>query len=290
MPRPPVVRPLTEADVAGAFDVSTTAFDALDAANHRPSEPLTPERIEQGRARIAHLLETDPGGSWVAAHGSAIVGIALAIRREQIWGLSLLTVHPRFQSLGLGRRLLDAALGYGTDCRGGIILSSDDPRAVRRYARAGFSLLPAVRAVGEVRAALEPTEEVRPATLADLELCAAASRAVRGAAHTPDVRFALDRGFGVLVCEHPGGVGFAMQRNGTPVLLAATGSEVAADLLRACLASGAARVGVYYVTHAQPWAIDVILDAGLSVEPQGPVFVRGDVGPMSPYLPSGAFL
>jgi len=290
MPKPPVVRPLAEADVAAAFDVSTTAFDALDSANHRPSDPVDDEGTRRGRARIAHLLDTDPGGSWVAADGGAVVGIALALRREDLWGLSLLTVHPRFQSIGLGRQLLDVALRYGEGCGGGLILSSVDPRAIRRYGRAGFSLLPCVRAVGEVRAALEPTQEVRPATVSDLELCAEASRAVRRAAHTADIRFALNQGFSVLVSEQSSGVGFAVHRHGSAVLLAATRPEIAADLLRACLAAGTARVGAYYVTHAQPWAIDVVLDAGLSIEPHGPVFARGDVGPLAPYLPSGAFL
>ena len=113
---------------------------------------------------------------------------------------------------------------------------------------------------------------------------------MRGAAHTADVRFALEHGYAVLVSEQPTGVGFAVHSYGTPVLLAATRPAIAADLLRACLAAGPAKLGVYYVTHAQPWAIDVILDAGLSIEPHGPVFVRGDVGPMTPYLPSPAFL
>ena len=290
MPGSPVVRPLAETDVAAAFEVSTTVFDALDSTHHRSSEPITEARTEQGRARIAHLLGTDPGGSWVADDGGAVVGIALALRREDLWGLSLLTVLPQFQSIGLGRRLLDVALGYGQDCRGGIILSSDDPRAIRRYARAGFSLLPCVRAVGEVRPGLEPAGAVRPATVSDLDLCAEASRAVRGAAHTADIGFALSRGFSVLVAEQPAGVGFAVHRDGTVVLLAATDADVAADLLRACLTAGPATVGVSYVTHAQPWAIDVVVDAGLSIQPHGPVFVRGDVGPMTPYVPSGAFL
>jgi hypothetical protein len=32
------------------------------------------------------------------------------------------------------------------------------------------------------------------------------------------------------------------------------------------------------------------LEAGLSLNTDGPVFVRGEVGPMAPYLPSGAYL
>ena len=33
-----------------------------------------------------------------------------------------------------------------------------------------------------------------------------------------------------------------------------------------------------------------MLDAGLALKPGGAVFVRGDVGPFAPYLPSGAYL
>jgi hypothetical protein len=33
-----------------------------------------------------------------------------------------------------------------------------------------------------------------------------------------------------------------------------------------------------------------VLDAGLSLTNDGAVFVRGDVGPFRPYLPSGAYL
>ncbi len=33
-----------------------------------------------------------------------------------------------------------------------------------------------------------------------------------------------------------------------------------------------------------------MLDAGLVLKPGGAVFVRGDVGPFTPYLPSGAYL
>jgi hypothetical protein len=29
---------------------------------------------------------------------------------------------------------------------------------------------------------------------------------------------------------------------------------------------------------------------GLALTPDGPIFTRGDVGPLAPYLPSGAYL
>jgi hypothetical protein len=36
--------------------------------------------------------------------------------------------------------------------------------------------------------------------------------------------------------------------------------------------------------------VQACLRAGLALSPDGPVYVRGDVGPLAPYLPSGAYL
>ena len=45
------------------------------------------------------------------------------------------------------------------------------------------------------------------------------------------------------------------------------------------------------MTGAQQWAIDVCMEAKLDVQvATGVVFLGGDVGPFSPYIPSGAFL
>jgi hypothetical protein len=48
-----------------------------------------------------------------------------------------------------------------------------------------------------------------------------------------------------------------------------------------------ATVSVDFLTAAQRWAVPVLLDAGLLLSPDGPVFLRGDVGPFAPYVPSG---
>jgi len=59
--------------------------------------------------RYRHLVTTDPEGAWVAEHEGAIVGCALALRREDVWGLSLLIVRPDLQSSGTGGALLRRA-------------------------------------------------------------------------------------------------------------------------------------------------------------------------------------
>jgi hypothetical protein len=45
-----------------------------------------------------------------------------------------------------------------------------------------------------------------------------------------------------------------------------------------------------FLTAEQGWAVDVVLSTGLVLSSDGPVFVRGDVGLMHPYVPSGAYL
>ena len=45
-----------------------------------------------------------------------------------------------------------------------------------------------------------------------------------------------------------------------------------------------------FITQGNDWAVALALDAGLSLTPDGPTFVRGELGPLAPYLPSGAYL
>jgi hypothetical protein len=47
---------------------------------------------------------------------------------------------------------------------------------------------------------------------------------------------------------------------------------------------------VEYLTGDQGWAVDVAVELGLDIAPGGPVFVRGELGPLHPYVPSGAYL
>src|SRR5829696_1959764 len=97
MPAPAdaLIRPMRPGDAADAAEVSRVAF-----AEMYPEE-LTPEqeagRITSGIARTAHLQRTDPNGCWVAEVDGRVVGVALGILREGIWGLSLFVLLPAFQ-------------------------------------------------------------------------------------------------------------------------------------------------------------------------------------------------
>ena len=285
------IRPLLAGDVVA---VAATARLALEQFTPEPAGAEEEAiRTAGAQARIAHLQRTDPGGCWVAEHGDEVVGGAVAILRDALWGLSLLVVAPPWQGLGIGTRLYDLARDYGADAPDGMILSSAHPAAMRRYARSpGHRLLPAVTLSGAWDPSRAPAAlRCRPGDLAaDAETIEAASRHVRGASHMCDLPTLLERpGLTLLVVE---GGGFAFARDGSPWLLAALDDAAAEDLLWGCFASGPRGGTVHcdFVTAPNQWAIRAGLDAGLSITPDGPIVVRGDPGPLAPYLPSGAYL
>ena len=147
-------------------------------------------------------------------------------------------------------------------------------------------LATSARAVAAPMPRPPPAPGVREARWpADRDLVDATSRAVRGAAHGHDIDFMLAHGRRLLV--HDGG-GFAVYFQERLMLLAATDERVAAELLETVLSD--AEPAVEFLDAQQDWAMDVVLAAGLTLTPSGATCVRGAVGPMRPYIPSGAYL
>lgn len=286
------IRPMRAGDAAVAAAVGRTAFEALYPENAAGPEEAA-SRVAQATARAAHLQQTDPEGCWVAEVDGEVVGTALGLVREGVWGFSLFALLPAFQGQGIGSRLYAPALAYGAREPGGIILSSSHPAAMRRYARSpGYELRPAVGLAGAWDPRRVPARlRCRPGTLAeDLPTIDAASRHVRGASHAVDLPTLLARPRAeLLVVEDDG---FAVAIDGSPYLLAARTETAAEDLLWGAMTSGprGGSVSVSFVTAENQWAIRVGLEAGLALSPDGPTLVRGRLGPMAPYLPSGAYL
>jgi GNAT superfamily N-acetyltransferase len=287
MPAMPELRRMRAQDVTAVDNLSKETFEDL---SRRRNEPVAPRgEPELAYVRLRHLLATDPGGCWVAeGDDGALAGVAIALVREGVWGLSLLAVRPGRQSSGLGRVLLDRALAYGDDVRGGIILASSDPRALRVYARAGFELHPTVDAAGVPRD-VEPAPEVRPFADADHAMAAAVDRAVRGAAHGADLDALAEARCERLVFPERG---YAVHRGGELMVLAAADDEAAAALLRTVLARTPAgsKAAIEAITAAQQWAVGVVVEAGLELHSGGAIFLRGDTGAFRPYLPGGMYL
>lgn len=290
------VRPMRLEDSTAVEQLSDEAFHDLMVRTRRAGWPEPERRSATASARWAawarHLVRTDPGGCWVAEDDSGIIGAVAAIRRDTTWILSSFFVRPGLQGRGVGRQLLDAALSHGKGCLRGLIASSDDPAAARRYRAAGFTLHPTMLLRGRVnRAALPVVERVREGTLGDVDLMNSVDRRVRDAAHGADHEV-MAAEFRIVVADRTTGQGYAYLRaDGSPYLLAATNRRTAADLLWEALAATSPDdvVEVPHVTAVNEWAVDVGMTAGLELHTYGYLAVRHTKPPM-PYLHSGRFL
>lgn len=282
------VRPLHARDIPAAQLLS---YEVLREAGTRYGWHMADvddaARI-RGERRLAHCLTHDPSGAFVAEHESEVVGVAVATRRERLWFLSLLTVDTRLQGRGIGRRLLTATLT--TFAEAGLICASDDPKALRRYRAAGFSLLPCYEARGPLdRKRVQAGDGVRPGSFEQhRDLVEEVARGQRGAPHGVDLDFSAASDRSLFVTDSGAGRGYAICSSSGPLALGATTADAATRLLWTALASATdQRVEVSWLSHDQQWALDVVTAAGLSLRPTGSRCVRGPVGPMSPYLPSG---
>ena len=281
---------MSAGDVPAAVEAWVAADIDMRRRERLPDIAWDRREITRTEGRTAYFLQTDPAGSWVVEVDGAVAGLAQAHRREGLWILSHLFVAPEAQGHGAGRELLDRTLDYGSPDDPGLIISSRDPRAIRRYAATGFALHPTVVAWGKVqRDRLSPPPDVRPGDAADLQLAAAVDRHLRGAARIAELELCLAEGDRMLVVPERG---YALVRGTRVVSVAALDEDVGRQLLKAGLLEAAqddsAPAEVSRMTAAQNWAMEVALDAGLELHPHGPIFVRGRPGPLAPYLPDGA--
>ena len=286
-----VVRPMRLEDVEVAEQISAEAFLQVDRATRRATDP-EPERRPAARSqrwidRTSSLLATDGPGCWVADLDGRTVGMATSLRRETLWALATFAVLPDAQG-GIGRPLLEAALQHSVGCLRGMLSSSSDPRAVRRYLAAGFDLHPQMVMTGQVdRSAAPSLRGVREATPGDLDELDSLDRRVRGAGRGHDHLLLAQTGRAMVVTDRAssGYVG----DTGSVLALAATDRRTASRLLWAAISRSDGEVEVPHVTGANQWALRVGLDAGLTVRTEGYLGVRG-MKPPAPYLHHGALL
>ncbi len=272
---------MTATDVPSAIALTWEAFGIP-----RGSVQLQPT----WDARMQMMLRTDPAGAFVAlGEGGEVIGVSAALARGDVWVLSLLAVKTGSQSRGIGRALMEAALSYRTDLENRLIMSTNDPRAMRLYWHAGFAIYPAMLASGIVERERLPKPDPRITEVASEEIrrLAPISVALRGGPHTEELKMMASTGARIFQLDDRGFV--VVSTNHEVWLLAALDHETADALLWYGLdrASEEGPVRVRYVSGANQWAIDILIAVGLDVIADGAVCVVGNPGPLCPYIPSG---
>jgi hypothetical protein len=120
-------------------------------------------------------------------------------------------------------------------------------------------------------------------------MVAAIDRKVRGSARSVDIVWMLTQpGHRLLLHTDQG---YAVAKDDRVVTLGARHEESATLVLKAVLADTPTgdTIEINWLTSAQQWAIRVVVEAGIELQPYGPVMVRGMDGPPTPYIPSGGY-
>ena len=288
---PVTYRPMREEDLAdGPRRCNVRAFDDLDRRRGTRTRGPPPAR---GRATGASAGCSTPTPAAPGSPSATARSRAPRWRcvREGLWGLSLLVVDPPAQGAGAGRELLGRARAYGNGARGHVILSSTDPRAMRAYARLGLAPHPRVAADAARRgrrgAGRRPRR--RPGGPA-----AHRGRRPRGPRRRPRRGHHDDARHRRASCSWRPSAATPVLRGGQVRMLrgARRGGRPDHPARRARPDRRAGEEADVEWLSAPPAVGDrVCVEARLRLDAEeGCVFTGGDVGPFSPYLPSGAYL
>ncbi len=200
-----VIRPIHERDVDQAGDVNFVAFYRVALAHGVPPSVTTPA---ESRRYLRYLLSFDPLGGLVAEENGELIGVAWIHPRGPVATIGPLSVDPRAQGRGVGRRLLERAVelaGSGVP-QVRLVHESYNVASLGLYLHAGFRVIaPLLYLELPVGAPLAAPPApaglaVRFATAADAARVVARDARAFGAPRPQNVNLYLERGR-VLVAE-----------------------------------------------------------------------------------------
>ena len=134
-------RPATEADLPAC---EVTWRDGLNDYLIPLGQYEVPADNPSLRLLHAHTLTTDPARFWVATRrsedGGEVIGFASAVRRGDVWFLSMLFVQPGAQGAGIGRALLRLIMpGDGDPAALATVADAAQPISNGLYASIGIA-------------------------------------------------------------------------------------------------------------------------------------------------------
>jgi GNAT superfamily N-acetyltransferase len=141
----------------------------------------------------------------VAELDGRIVGSNFLDERDSIRGVGPITIDPKVQNAGIGRRLMEAVIERGRDAPGiRLVQDGFHMRSLSLYTSLGFRVTaPCIVMSGRPRSGPVAGVDVRPLEQADLDACAALHTHVHGFDRSGALRDAL-RAFEPLLAERNG--------------------------------------------------------------------------------------
>jgi predicted N-acetyltransferase YhbS len=197
------LRPVQRDDIQACGKVMYEAF--TDIA-HRHNFPPDFPNSAAAEGLLSDMLNAPAFDAFVAEDEGRILGSIFVSRRSQVGGISVLTIDPKVQNRGVGRRLLEHGREFLAEqghTRQQIIQVGYHNRSLCLYAKAGFiagELLSNM--TGKPIRANIPSRRVRRASDSDARACNALCRKVHGFDREHEVAHAIARGTAAVVESH----------------------------------------------------------------------------------------
>ena len=190
-----VVRIATPEDALVAGEICFSAFSAISAAHGFPCDLPGPE----AGTGVLSTMFSNPGFYCVVAeHNGRVVGSNCLDERSIIRGIGPITIDPNAQNLGVGRKLMQAAMDRANNQGAAgirLVQAAFHNRSLSLYTSLGFDIREPLSCVqGKTLERSIPGCAVRPAKPGDLDACNALSRRIHGFDRSIDLAQTIEQG------------------------------------------------------------------------------------------------
>jgi GNAT superfamily N-acetyltransferase len=202
------IRAATERDAEDCGRIFYDAFESIATAHNLPVEP--PSR-EFTAFKASEMTPHDGFAGLIAERDGEVLGTAFVDERAVIAGIGPVTVDPSAQDEGIGRALMEAALGRTRERAGArLVQTAYHYRSLALYAKLGFAVREPLSGVqGAPPSISVPGRGVRPAGEGDIPDCDALCRRVHGHDRSWELRDAIAAGTARVVEGTSGITGYA---------------------------------------------------------------------------------
>jgi GNAT superfamily N-acetyltransferase len=296
MPTPDIRRGTAD-DVRPAYEVfRQSLWDLMQRTGLiAPESPLdTEESWTRHRSLSEHIFK-HAAEFWVAEDTDGVAAMARSIERDGVFQLTEFFVHPRVQSRGVGRELLDRAFPLGRG-RHRSILATQDSRALALYLRSGVRFQSTMVDFEVIPTPHEYETDLEFVSLAELDdpvsSIGALDRRLLDHDRPVDIGFMLSDRPGYLYRRDGKAVGYGFESNGDfagPILVSDSSDLPAAlsHLENAAAETEVARIDVELALDAET-GVEWMLQRGHRMFPFYIVMLASDPFiPRDRYVPFG---
>lgn len=195
-----VIRRAKPEDAPTCGQICYDAFSTINAAHGFPCDFPGPDTA----IGLLTMMFSSPGFYGVVAEsGGKIVGSNVLSEHAVIKGIGPITIDPKVQNLGIGRKLMQAVMDHASEIGSAgtrLVQAAFHSRSLSLYTSLGFDLCEPLCCL-QGRASERSIDgcTVRPARPSDEEACNALSRSIHGFDRGAELKQAIQQGTACVV-------------------------------------------------------------------------------------------